>query len=69
MLKAVLREKNIDINTPTRNTKQVQINNPMLNFKLLEEKEKVKPIVNTMEKIIKTESKINIIETKKMIQK
>ena len=52
-----------------RKTERAQLNNLMLNLKLLEKEEQDKPKAHTREEIIKIRGEINAMETKRMIQK
>jgi hypothetical protein len=46
------------------NKREILINSPMMNLKLLEKQEQVKPIISRQKEIIKIRAKINEMETK-----
>jgi hypothetical protein len=65
--KAVLRGKFIAMSVYIKRTERSQINDLMLQLKLLEKQEQAKPKSSRRKEIIKIRAKINEIETKKII--
>jgi hypothetical protein len=67
--KAVLRGKFIAMNVYIKRTERSQINDQILQLKLLEKQEKANPKTNRRKEIIKIRAEINEIETRKTIQR
>jgi hypothetical protein len=62
---AVLRGKFVSISAYIKRTERSQINDLMLQFKLLEKQQQANPQTSWRRKIIKIRAEINEIETKK----
>jgi hypothetical protein len=67
--KAMLRRKFIAMSAYIKRTERSQINDLMLNLKLLEKQEQANHKANRRRAIIKIKAKINEIHTKKKIQR
>jgi hypothetical protein len=67
--KAVLRGKSIAMSAYIKRTERSQINDLILQLKLLEKQEQANPKTSRRKEIIKITAEINEIETKKTIQR
>jgi hypothetical protein len=67
--KAVLRGNFITMSAYIKRTERSQINDPILQLKLLKKQEQANPETSRRKEIIKTRAKINEIEAKKNIKR